>query len=61
METAIYNFTETTQTIRIKNKKQDAWKLLLISTSSTVFCAIVVRATTNVNYIKNKRLYSTAL
>ena len=60
MEMAIYIFTATTQTIRIKETRcmkittHDYYKYIVLLT----IVPIVVRATTNIIYITNKMLYS---
>ena len=57
---AIYIFTATTQTIRIKETRcmnittHDYYKYIILLT----IVALVVRATTKVIYITNKMLYS---
>ena len=57
-ETAIYIFTATTQTIKqdayMYNTTHDYYKYIVLLT----IVPIVVRATTNIIYIKNKMLYS---
>ena len=60
METAIYIFIATTQTIRIKETRcmnittHDYYKYIVLLT----IVPIVVRATTNIIYITNNMLYS---